>query len=44
LPSSEAGGMVMSDGGICCPGDVSKAFIGGAHMVMVSKKFFLIIL
>lgn len=31
------GAHIMSDGGITCPGDVAKAFCGGAHFVMVGS-------
>lgn len=33
------GGMIISDGGICYPGDVSKAFGGGADFVMIGSVF-----
>lgn len=33
------GGMIISDGGICYPGDVSKAFGGGADFVMIGSMF-----
>lgn len=33
------GVMVMADGGITCPGDVSKAFVAGAGFVMVGGEF-----
>ncbi len=33
------GGMIISDGGICHPGDVSKAFGGGADFVMIGSMF-----
>lgn len=32
-------GMIISDGGICHPGDVSKAFGGGADFVMIGSVF-----
>ena len=32
-------GMIISDGGICHPGDVSKAFGGGADFVMIGSMF-----
>ena len=32
-------GMIMSDGGICYPGDVSKAFGAGAKFVMMGSMF-----
>jgi len=31
--------MIISDGGICCPGDISKAFGGGADFVMMGNMF-----
>lgn len=31
------GGMIISDGGICYPGDISKAFGGGADFVMIGS-------
>ena len=31
------GAMIISDGGICHPGDVSKAYGGGADFVMVGS-------
>jgi GMP reductase len=33
------GGHIISDGGITCPGDMSKAFGGGADFVMVGGQF-----
>lgn len=30
---------IISDGGITCPGDVSKAFVAGAHFVMIGGEF-----
>ena len=33
------GGYIISDGGITCPGDMSKAFGGGADFVMVGGQF-----
>jgi len=33
------GGMIISDGGICCPGDVSKALGAGADFVMLGSMF-----
>ena len=33
------GGMIISDGGICYPGDVSKAFGGGSDFVMIGSMF-----
>jgi GMP reductase len=33
------GGHVISDGGITCPGDMAKAFGGGADFVMVGGQF-----
>jgi len=32
-------GYIISDGGITCPGDVSKAFGGGADFVMIGGQF-----
>jgi len=34
-----AGGFIVSDGGITCPGDLSKAFGGGADFVMMGGTF-----
>ena len=31
------GGMIISDGGACCPGDISKAFGGGGGFCYVGK-------
>jgi GMP reductase len=33
------GGLIISDGGITCPGDMAKAFGGGADFVMVGGQF-----
>ena len=33
------GGHIIADGGITCPGDVSKAFGGGADFVMIGGQF-----
>ena len=33
------GGHIISDGGICFPGDISKAFGGGADFVMMGSMF-----
>ena len=33
------GGYIISDGGITCPGDMAKAFGGGADFVMVGGQF-----
>ncbi len=33
------GGLIIGDGGITCPGDMSKAFGGGADFVMVGGAF-----
>ena len=33
------GGRIIADGGITCPGDVSKAFGGGADFVMIGGQF-----
>lgn len=35
----QVGGMVCSDGGITCPGDVGKAFGAGADFVMIGSMF-----
>jgi GMP reductase len=35
----ELGALIISDGGITCPGDVSKAFGAGADFVMVGGQF-----
>jgi GMP reductase len=35
----KVGGLVMSDGGCSAPGDVSKAFCGGADFVMIGGIF-----
>jgi len=35
----KVGGFLMSDGGITCPGDVSKAFGIGADFVMIGGQF-----
>ncbi len=32
-------GFIISDGGITCPGDMAKAFCGGADFVMVGGQF-----
>jgi GMP reductase len=37
--SHGVGGHVISDGGITCPGDMAKAFGGGADFVMVGGQF-----
>ena len=34
-----AGGLIIADGGITCPGDMAKAFGGGADFVMVGGQF-----
>ena len=34
-----AGGFIIADGGITCPGDMAKAFGGGADFVMVGGQF-----
>tara|TARA_B100000575_G_scaffold294592_2_gene311879 strand:+ start:925 stop:1998 length:1074 start_codon:yes stop_codon:yes gene_type:complete len=34
-----AGGYIIADGGITCPGDMAKAFGGGADFVMVGGQF-----
>jgi GMP reductase len=34
-----AGGLICSDGGITCPGDVMKALGAGANFVMVGSEF-----
>ena len=33
------GGHIISDGGICVPGDISKAFGGGSDFVMMGSMF-----
>ncbi len=33
------GGLIIGDGGITCPGDMAKAFGGGADFVMVGSAF-----
>ena len=33
------GGFIMGDGGITCPGDMAKAFGGGADFVMMGGQF-----
>ena len=33
------GGHISSDGGICCPGDISKAFGAGGDFVMMGSMF-----
>lgn len=35
----ELGGMIISDGGITCPGDLSKAFGVGSDFVMIGGQF-----
>ena len=35
----QVGGMVCSDGGITCPGDIGKAFGGGADFVMIGSLY-----
>lgn len=35
----QVGGMICSDGGITCPGDVGKAFGAGADMIMMGGMF-----
>lgn len=35
----QVGGMVCADGGITCPGDIGKAFGGGADFVMIGGLF-----
>jgi len=35
----QVGGMVCSDGGITCPGDLGKAFGAGADMIMIGSLF-----
>jgi GMP reductase len=34
-----AGGFIIADGGITCPGDMAKAFGGGADFVMMGGQF-----
>ena len=33
------GGHIISDGGVTCPGDMAKAFVGGADFVMCGGMF-----
>jgi GMP reductase len=33
------GGLIIADGGITCPGDMAKAFCGGADFVMCGSVF-----
>ena len=35
----KVGGFIMADGGITCPGDMAKAFGGGADFVMMGGQF-----
>lgn len=35
----QVGGMVCSDGGITCPGDIGKAFGGGADFIMIGSLY-----
>lgn len=35
----KAGGYIMADGGITCPGDMAKAFGAGADFVMIGGQF-----
>jgi len=35
----KVGGYIMADGGITCPGDMAKAFGGGADFVMMGGQF-----
>lgn len=35
----EVGGYIIADGGITCPGDMSKAFCGGADFIMCGSVF-----
>lgn len=37
--AKESGGFIISDGGITCPGDMSKAFGAGADFVMMGGQF-----
>lgn len=37
--ADQLGAHIIGDGGITCPGDVSKAFGGGAHFVMMGGVF-----
>jgi GMP reductase len=37
--AKDAGGMIVADGGITCPGDAAKAFAAGADMVMIGGYF-----
>ena len=34
-----AGGFIIADGGITCPGDLGKAFGAGADFVMMGGQF-----
>ena len=35
----QVGGMICSDGGITCPGDIGKAFGGGADFIMIGGLY-----
>lgn len=35
----QVGGLICSDGGITCPGDIGKAFGGGADFIMIGSLF-----
>lgn len=35
----QVGGMICSDGGITCPGDIGKAFGAGADFIMIGSMF-----
>ena len=35
MPLMVLGGHIIADGGCTCPGDVAKAFAGGADFVML---------
>ena len=37
--AKKLGARVISDGGICCPGDIGKAFGAGADYVMIGSMF-----
>lgn len=39
VAADEIGAHIIGDGGITCPGDLSKAFSGGAHFVMMGGVF-----
>lgn len=37
--SHQVGGMICADGGITCPGDIGKAFGGGADFIMIGGLY-----